>query len=243
MDRASIVQHRRNLELIAAKERLPLKTGFCLAGFHEGSKPKNREGDGIKTCDQYETCPCKCHTDLDELFELSGKVRELVTNPFYKPVIGQHLVQPTVLAAGVLSGEQNDPDAIVSPAPGIVPGEKAKEFAETPSGRWARGQLEHFVKAAIDVWVVEGVAEGLPNDRRIPCTPQWIATQVSEMQGVAEPELGGVNSVLSRWKTQGIATTAEKPFRFVGYTAEAIEQGMDRMRDKAKRDKRSTMAF
>lgn len=233
--------------------KLRLVTGLCLAGWHEGGRPRTRcscpkgkehkpdcEGAPIKTCAMHETCPCKCHSDLDELFALSGKPRELVVNPDYVPVTTHHLfVRPTVAAPSILSGETVEKGAVISPLPGVVPGEAVKEFSDTKSGRLAHGQLEYWVKQAIDVWVIETHT----GQRMPPCTPSWIAEQISIAEGIAEPQLGGINHIFRRWEEIGIAKFETKPARFAAYTDEAIEKGIDRMRDAASRAKKNAMAF
>lgn len=231
-DAAVLAVERKNAEHRASGERVGLLTGFCLAGWHEGTRPKTRTGEPVKTCPLFLDCPCKCHIDLDELFALSERPRELVTNPDYQPVITHNVIRPTVTAPSILSGDTVQAGVIVSPAPGIVPGEKVKEFSDTKSGRIQRGQLEYWTKAAIDVWVIEYGTQ--PEGRRPACTPTWICEQISLAEGIAPPLTGGVNHIFRRWEELGIATFGGKPTRFCAYTQEAIELGIDRMRDRVK---------
>lgn len=236
-DKVTLVQKERDLKLAASGQKYPLRSGLCLAGFHEGSKPTNREGLGVKTCENYLLCPCSCHSDMDELFELSGKAREAVTNPLYKPVINRNLLPPTVIAPSVISGGEVRAGELISPAPGVVPGDVVREFSDTPTGRAARGQLESFVKAVTDEWTIENYATGTPVEKQLPCTLNYISDRISEMQGVAPPQLGGINSVLQRWVEQGIAVISFKPTRFSAYTADAIEYGMEYLRERARRNR------
>lgn len=237
-DKASRAQKERDQVLISAGLRRPLKTGFCSAGHCEGSKPRSRDGKPLKTCPDYKVCPCQCHADLDEIFELSGKERVLVEHDAYEPTIGMHFEAATLIETpSVLTPEVEIPeDVLVSPAPGIVPGARVRVYNRTMTGRWARGQLEDYVKSVTDTWVIE--------NERAYCTVIYIANNIAKQQGFAVPSAGGIDAVLKRWEEIGFATIERKPTRFTGYTAEAMEYGLDGVRDRYKRARRSnSMAF
>lgn len=213
-----------------------LRTGFCLIGRCEGTKSKDHNGVAAPTCKFWATCGCKCHLVYDQMFAMSDMERIAVDNSGYSVDHGGFAPIEIIVRepVGVLSsaGGTDDGPVYESPAPGVVPAVRARSFAPTPSGRAARGELEYDVKRAIDIFIVEG-EDGY-------CTPSWISTEIGREKGIDPPSTGAVTAVLDRWVACGFAVTAKKPSRFVEYTPEGIELGLDVLKERYKR--RSKMA-
>lgn len=215
---------------------LKYKTGFCANGNCEGSAPKSRAGKGQPTCSWWKRCPCECHLLYDEMFEMSGKERQLVDNSGYVVDSGRFKM-PTqeermaAIAASMTTATRTA-TVIESAAPGVTPPTLARSFTPTATGRAARGELASWVKAECDEWLVEQ-----PPDR---CTPVFIAEGIAKRQGfVKPPSVGAVDAVLKRWVTFGFAKVEKKPTRFVGYTDEGVRLGMEGCVDKWKRTRKA----
>jgi hypothetical protein len=218
-----------------------LKTGMCAVGWCEGTRPTTPSGKKPKTCLNWQTCACKCHAELTKMFEMSGMERIAVENPEYVPFHRTWWMpgddeHDTVHTSASLSTDSVPVAPIMyeSPAPGVLPAVRVRDFGQTATGRAARGELELWVKQVCDVFVVDG----WPN----PCTPAAISEQIGKDQGINPPSTGAVDAVLKRWVTLGFAVTGSKPTRFLSYTPEGIEMGLDRMKEKAKRLKKQAQA-
>ena len=213
-----------------------VRTGYCMIGSCEGTKPKSYLGHPMPTCTFWRTCPCKCHKVYDRMFAESGMDRQAVDNSGYTVDRGGFLPieivvreTPSVLSSAPVA---TDGPVYESPAPGLVPAVLARSFAPTPTGRAARGELEYDVKRAVDTFIIEQ-EDGY-------CTPVWIATEIGKFKGYAPPSTGAVTAVLERWVAYGFAEIAKKPTRFVRYTDEGVKMGLEALRDRHKR--RSKMA-
>ena len=215
-------------------------TGFCSIGHCEGTRPKSRSGTPMKTCmrilmdhryNKTWSCACKCHADLDRMFEMMGMERYIEQNPEYKPEIPTY-VMPTLEERVSLSIARRAVPTVTieSPAPEHVPATVARVFTPTVSGRAGRGELELRVKQACDAWVLTQPEES--------CTPQWISDWIVEEHGVSEkgtaPSVGAINAVFERWTKLNFALIGRKPVRFVGYTDEGVKHGLDGLKMKAK---------
>jgi hypothetical protein len=188
----------------------------------------------MKVCVHFVVCKCSCHSEIDKLFELTGMTRIAQDNPEYivdRSAFSMPTPEERIVSRASkdleLTGRTDAQPTLESPAPGIVPPLLARSFAATPTGRLARGQLEFMVREACDVWKVEGYS--------VNCTPQWIATEVAKTHGIDEPSTGAVSSVLMRWVNIGFATVDGKPFRFLDYTKEGMDKGLEVMKLAAKR--------
>lgn len=233
LDTASQAQSKRDEALFVEGKRRPLKTGACVAGWHEGSRPHTSSGDPIKTCELYKVCPCQCHIDFDEML---GTERELIDNPEYVRVIGNAVQYTLIETPGILDVNAVVPaNTLVSPAPGIVPGALVRKFDPTPTGRFARGEVESLVKSITDTWVIES--------ERYFCTPNYVSEQIASVHGIDPPQLGSIAGVFTKWMQIGFALIEQNPARFIGYTPDAIEFGLDRMHDKSDRASKTRMAF
>jgi len=210
-----------------------LKTGYCNDGWHEGEKKLSYAGNPVRSCLLWRVCPCECHAVYDRMFSEMGMERLVQDNSGYH--VERTFVMPErtiVTPVDVLSdnGGTDTQPRYESPAPGLVPAAMARTFAPTASGRAARGELEHDVKRAIDIFIIEQ-EEGF-------CTPTWISEEIAKSKGILPPSTGAVSAVLDRWVAYGFAETAKKPSRFVRYTDAGLELGLEVMKDKYKRKTR-----
>jgi hypothetical protein len=207
---------------------LPIKTGFCSNGWCEGSKATDWRGRPAPTCQFYVTCPCKCHDDLDRLFAMTESERILVETSGYVAPARTYWM-PSDEPDIVLSSPNGTttPVIIESPAPDRVPASMVRDFGPTPTGRAARGELESWVKHHCDIWLVDEPGE--------PCTPSYLAAEISHDQGITPPSVGAISAVFERWVKLGFAVVEKKPTRFVRYTEDGIKYGLEKMKSDAKR--------
>lgn len=214
---------------------LPFKTGFCSNGWCEGTKATDWKGKPVPTCEHFVTCPCKCHSDLGKLFEMSGQERILVNSSAYTPPEREYWL-PSDEPLSTLSSDDGNtgPTIIESPAPDRVPATVARDFTPTPTGRAARGELESWVKRQCDIWLVD--------EPGYECTPAYLAEQIARDYGITPPSVGAISAVFNRWVDLGFARVEKKPTRFVGYTPEGIKKGLEVMKNEAKRAKRLQLA-
>ena len=230
-----------------ADKTYPFRSGFCGTGLCEGTKPKSPSGFSMKTCPRvfpnttfaYDAkgkvagradavCMCKCHADLDKLFEMSGMERVLQDNPEYHvPKADYWMPSLEDRVASFMASAPTPVRYIESPAPDLVPATIERTYTPTATGRSARGELESYVKKACDDWLVD--AEGNV------CSPAYIARQAARMMGIAkDPSQGAINAVLERWVSLGFAVVEKKPTRFVRYTEDGVRLGLDAMKIRAK---------
>lgn len=211
-------------------------TGFCSIGLCEGLKPRSPSGKPLKTCtrilmdhryDKTWSCACKCHADLDRMFEMMGMERYVEQNPEYVPDKATY-VMPTLEERVALSIERRSTPSIViqSPAPDHVPATVARSFQPTASGRSGRGELELRVKQTCDQWVIDKPEES--------CTPQWISDQIASKESIKAPSVGAINAIFERWTKLNFALIGRKPVRFIGYTDEGVKHGLDGLKIRAK---------
>jgi hypothetical protein len=122
------------------------------------------------------------------------------------------------------------PDAklVISEKPGITPDRVEREFAATESGRAARGQLESWVHAVIELWV---------DERPENCTPKWVAKTIMEIYSPPKaPSTGAIDAVFRRWQSYGYAIIGSTPTRFVSFTSQGLTDGLEALKAKAKRN-------
>lgn len=228
------------------KTRNKFPSGFCnninKPAQCEGTRPKSR-GVAMKTCPMWDTCPCKCHYEIDKMFKLAGMERvEEQINPEYHVPVSEFVMpeDPIPHTEEVLS---NDVGVNGHPAAeGIaVPMPRAARVAllpPTPSGRRHRGQLEYEVLAVCERW--------LADDTQGPdiCTPKWVAETIAEEQKIPTPSTGAIQAVWDRWEKLGIAGQAKKPARFTGWTGDFDGSAvmLDRIKASKKRQNKSAKA-
>lgn len=214
------------------------KTGFCAKGWCEGKKPKTFRGEPAPTCKMWSTCPCECHSQLDKMYAMSGKAREVVNSSEWHPDRSEFwMPSPEERMQILASSRPGVPDApilVESPLPDAVPATLRRSFTPTATGRAARGELESWVKDHCDIWLVE--------DEDFPCTPVYLAEQIGKAQGIKPPSVGAISAVFERWVKIDFGIVAKKPTRFLGYTEQGIKLGLEGCKDKAKREKRSVQS-
>lgn len=184
----------------------------------------------MQVCKFFSTCPCKCHDELDKLFVMSDRERTWVDNPEWQPEPKEFWIPSDDWGeTRSLSSDELTPAPvrIESPAPDLVPATVVRTFAPTVTGRAARGELESWVKAKCDEWLIENY--------HTLCTPAWLAEEIAYDQGIKPPSVGAISAVFDRWVKLGFARVAKKPTRFLGYTDEGKKLGLDGLKAKAKR--------
>lgn len=211
------------------------RTGFCINGWHEGDKAVDWKGAPVPTCTHYMKCPCSCHGELDRLFEITGRERILVESSGYEP---PHRTwwMPSDDPLPALSTVNGAPvtELLESPDPTRIPATLRPAFKPTPTGRAARGELELWVKEWCDIWLVD--------ESTSPCTPAWLSEKIARDKAIDPPSIGAISAVFVRWEKLGFAVFKKKPTRFVGYTQEGIELGLDKLKARVKRIRKQTQS-
>lgn len=217
------------------------KTGFCTAGHHEGGRYPGPSGKFNKTCTFPDVCSCDdptCHRFFDKMFSEAGMPRQVVDNSGYESETHSFLAPvPTVLAAPpILSNSRPVVDAqtLESVAPGRVPPVRRASYGPTSSGRAARGQLEAQVNTVCTTWVIE--------EEKVLCTPAYISEEIAKAEGIKAPSTGAIDAVFGRWERYGYAVIGRKPTRFLQFTEEGVEHGLEYLKDKSKRQDKSHQA-
>lgn len=203
-----------------------LKNGFCGNGMCEGKKVLGPGGKPLKTCADWQHCPCDCHKEFDKLFSMMEMPRlyqdmsgyDRPHNPYKMPTLEERVA----LHAAARAGMEVEAVVIESPMPEVIPVTLKKSFNVTPTGRAARGQLESWVRAYCDEFLVEAYPH--------PCTPKHVAEAIGKEQGIAPPSQGAVNAVFERWASIGFAVVEKKPTRFTRYTEDGIALGLEAMK-------------
>lgn len=154
------------------------------------------------------------------MFEMAEEPRELGDNPEYV-AFQPHLWMPTYEDRVQVKVEQLSVRYDSDSEP---------EFKPSPSGRTPKGQLEYWVKEAVDTWLSN---EGEYDDGTSLCTPATLAAMVASQQGVPEPSQGAIYSVLKRWGEIGYVKLGEKPFRVKCMTIAGMAHGLDFLKGKA----------
>lgn len=217
-----------------AETKIAWISGFCGTKSCEGTKPKSYSGKPLKTCPfTSDDCTCKCHKDLDMMFEMAGMERVPQENPEYHPDPKIEEIRKCLEEIRHDLSMKFIDDRITvrmkeSIAPGELPPVLERDFEGTESGRKQRGQLEDEVRKATDMWVMLKATQ--------PCTPVWVAEMIDAEN---PPSTGAVNAVFVRWQDIGFATVEKKPTRFTGYTPEGIEHGLHAMKVRAKAKQKS----
>jgi len=102
-----------------------------------------------------------------------------------------------------------------------------REFVGTPTGRAARGQLESWVQIECNAWLIDEAEE--------QCTPALLSRYIGREYGITPPSVGAINAVFERWIKLGFAIIEKKPTRFVGYTEEGLQYGLEGLKAREKR--------
>jgi len=187
-------------------------SGHCNIGHHEGTRPKSPSGVAFRTCEALDWCGCKCHSDIDKMFASVGRERILITNPDYRP-LERSWWMPTL---------EDKADTLAQLSPLKLDGASPPEFTPTETGRSPRGQLEYWVKQAVETWRSEE-SDDL-------CTTKVIAELITRDHADedANPSTGAIHSVLMRWEKIDFAMIGRDPIRFIGLAPLGMKFGLDK---------------
>lgn len=217
---------------------LKYKTGFCQNNNCEGSAKKSHNGKPMKTCSWWLRCPCECHKVYDSMYKMSEMPRVLVNNSGYEPELGGFRI-PSAEERVALHGSSSSTPAITLPdiertvatPEDRLPAMMRRDYAPTPTGIAARGELESWVKDQCDAWLVE--------TEEFPCTPPYLSKEIAKAVGLGKaPSVGAISSVFDRWEKIGFAEIQRKPTRFVKYTEQGIKVGLDGLKALRKRSRK-----
>lgn len=234
---------------MATKTAKKIKTGFCANKQCEGTKPKSPSGVPMKVCVFWQTCACDCHRKITELYEMAGMDRlEPEQSPEYvEAAEKRHLetaamlesldrIVPVSGALSIASDTDTHPSDEGSPT---VPPRAATGPSRpilTPTGRRAKGSLEHDV-LAVCVEYMQGVYEWEH------CTPKLISERIAKLYAVEPPSTGAINAVWDRWEKLGFAEQAKKPSRFVKFTVDSPSPVvLEKLKAEVKRNKKRSQA-
>lgn len=211
-------------------------SGFCSIGLHEGLRPKNVWGTPLKVCvvlghDGGIRCNCKCHKDIDEMYEAAGAPRIPQQNPDWNPPPRQDLSyvwdRPLVSAGVDAATVAYEPGAAPTDGGIVLESPRYTDAQPTASGTRRRGQLEEEVQR-----VCVGYLKGeFTADDEGYMTTKHIAHLVSEDD---PPSPGAVHAVLIRWEKIGYATLNRDPLEFALLTPEGMKHGLQVLKNKAK---------
>lgn len=240
------------------KGRNKFVTGFCSIGSHEGTRPFSASGEPMKVCSFYDTCPCTCHMEIDQMYEMAGLPRdEPEQTPEYRAKLDRIELETTLMLESVYrdrwgvpslsstNGTHAHPDdermATGTPSASAGPlstddhGTVEPRFTSTPTGRRARGQLEFDVLKICDEYTRDVYEWDY-------CTPKLVAEAIGKMHATEPPSTGAINAVWDRWERLGFAVQDKKPSRFVRFEVNSNLQTLEMLKAKAKRDKRRVQA-
>lgn len=235
--------------------KLKHPTGFCANKQCEGTKPKSSSGKPMRTCQFWETCPCKCHAQITEMYELTGMDREPPeqTAEYLAWVREQRhqFVMPSPSFGTPVDGLSSSDDTdtpltdertvatplrdAATPLSTVAPVPAQPVFTPTPTGRRARGQLEYDVLQICDEFSRNVYEWDF-------CTPKLVAERIGKMNDTEPPSTGAINAVWDRWEKLEFAKQGKKPSHFIAFTVYGTVQCLDGMKTQAKRNKRRTQA-
>ena len=239
------------------------KSGFCnnvnKPAQCEGTKPVSSTGVPMKTCEDWQHCPCSCHELVTSMYEMTGMDREPPeqTPEYFELRAAESaawvVMLDSVYAAAVESRALSSSDGTDAhpddegPATGTLGGQDGTSghsaipplarpvFTSTPTGRRARGQLEYDVLQVCTEYDL-GVFEWES------CTPKLVAERIGAMNATEPPSTGAINAVWDRWEKLGFAEQAKKPSRFLKFTGGHTGVELDRAKGATKRAKKMAQA-
>lgn len=242
--------------------RMKAPTGFCSqyvpieAQGHEGTSPKNSKGQPIRICTYADKCPCRCHYEIDKMYESVGMPRPVASQTeAYLAIVERSAREhdkmvedvyrdryasltpstPAVVdAPPVIEGTAPDAPPAPSAAPAVpsVPG--VPVFTPTPTGRRARGQLEFNVLA-----VCRDFANGVYTWDE--CVTKLVSEEIGRREQMEPPSTGAIDAVWDRWQAIGFAERGKKPSRFIRFTGKYENMDLEIAKAKAKGEKRRTV--
>lgn len=204
---------------------VPVLSGFCSNGQHEGTKPRGIDEKPLKVCtlDVCGYCECDCHTKLDQLFEMAGIPRTPQQNPEYIPYRRTFWMPSDEPDYGL-------PEAAPEVVEGVGVAVIEREVTTTKTGRTQRGGLEFWVQRECLAWLLDRDPEyGLPVG--------IISNEIGRIEGIKPPSQGAIAAVFDRWEKCGYARFEVKPRRFVGLTEQGEANGLEWCKAQAKKTK------
>lgn len=236
--------------------RLKHPTGFCSpynpveAQGHEGTRPKSAAGAPLRVCDFFDTCPCSCHYEVDQMYAMLDMPREEPEqSPEYLALSARRstefrLMLDALYGIPAIDGPLSIPDGVdtpdgderpvaanVEPLAGVSPQGLKPVFAATPTGKRPKGELEYDVLTICNEFV-NGVYDWPM------CTPKLVSEAIGKMHAVEPPSTGAVNAVWDRWEKLGFAEQAKKPNHFLKFSSDSSVVALDAAKKRAKRDKK-----
>lgn len=225
------------------------RTGWCIMGQCEGTRPKSAYGNPMPTCIAWEICKCKCHKQITEMYKMADMPREPAEpNPEYHPPRRDYWMP-------------GDPEPAIDPVPFIIDGETMPDVPErpvmpppvaqdrpvspapvtwgrpasTPTGRKAKGQLEYEVLAIC----ADFAAKVFDWEY---CTPMAVSEEIGKRNAAEPPSTGAVSAVWDRWERMDFSEQAKKPSRFVRFKTEGSVNALERRKLEIKREKKRNAA-
>lgn len=203
--------------------QVPLESGICQTGAHEGTRPKSYAGVPRQVC-LLSWCECECHKKLDEMFAMMEMERTPQDNPEYIPPERTYWMpsdDPEYRMPAASSDFTEDGSVAVL----------EKEVKVTDSGRTQRGGLEFWVQRECLAWILD-------HDEGELCTPKFLSAEIARVEGIKPPSQGAISAVFDRWERYGYARIGrDRPQRFLGLTEQGEKQGLDWCRANAKKAK------
>lgn len=222
-----------------ASTKKRLRSGYCENGQHEGTKVLNYQSKPLPTC-KWDKCQCECHEQIDQMFEASGMDRTVIDVSGYVPDLGDFVLPDVGFYADLTVPSNNDdtpghPTLEDAPRPGSVT-VAGHSFAPTPTGRRGRGQLEYQVLEECVQWLKA------PDTEINMLTPKDISERIAQREKIAPPSVGAIQAVWDRWVKLEFASYYKKPVRFGGFNEDGTAQTLDRLKYKARHEKKSVKA-
>lgn len=221
------------------------RTGWCIMGQCEGTRPKSASGKPMPTCTMWPECKCKCHVEITKMYEMAGVPRPAPEpNPEYKPAPRTYWMpgdpdpmptEPLSMSVGVDAPTGIEQPVVTPPraqeAPPSQPVVSWGRPASTPTGRKPKGQLEYEV-LAVCADFVRNVFDWEA------CTPKLVSEEIGKRHSAEPPSTGAINAVWDRWEKIEFAEQAKKPSRFVKFLGKPTISALEKRKMDLKRMKR-----
>lgn len=173
----------------------------------------------------WEICSCDCHDLITRMYEQAELPRIPVQNPDYKPYVPEFTLVSKIGNLGIPSvmGLPDAPPAMENPVAAST-GAGNGHTRDVVSGEPTR---QMTVKEITDSFALAGSEEY--------CTPAFISEEIARIRKVPPPSTGAIHAVLNRWADCGFAIIGRKPMRFISYTVEGLQIGLDGCQERHKR--------
>ena len=228
------------------------RTGLCINGQCEATKPKSPSGKPMPVCLSWDWCKCKCHKQITDMYQIAGLPREEPDqNPDFHPDKG-NFVMPAVFAdtphtvlssANGTDAHTDTSDAVVTPSDALratleaslATGLQPVGFTPTPTGRKARGELEYEVLSVCGDYAHDVFDWDM-------CTPKYISEEIGKRNAAEPPSTGAIVEVFKRWEKLECAVCAMKPIRFEYFKMDDSITTLNMLKARAKRERRRSKA-